>query len=88
MAHFLVETYRAKCRYCRMKLLYFLDPTSKLEVGNFWVVALLQPAGDIPSIFTAICGAISRVALYRDLSELGKEQIWNQRLSFLVESPD
>jgi len=71
-----------------MKLLYFFAPSSYLEMGNFWVVPLLHPASDISAIFTAVYGAISRVALYRDLSESRKEQIGDQQVTFLVDSAD
>jgi len=57
-------------------------------MGNFWVVPLSHSSSDIPSLFTAICGGISRVALYRDLSESRKERIWDQQVSSLVESAD
>jgi len=57
-------------------------------MGNFWVVPLLHLVSDIPSLFAAVCGGISKVALYRDLNESRKEQIWDQQVSFLVDSAD
>jgi hypothetical protein len=57
-------------------------------MGNFLVVPMLLSASDVPSFFAAICGGISTVALYRDLSELCKERIWDQQVSFLMDSAD
>jgi hypothetical protein len=88
MAQFLVEIYTARCHYCWVKFLIFELHLINSKWAILGVVPLLYSKSDIPSLFTAICGGISRVALYRDLSESRKERIWNQQVSFPVDSAD
>jgi hypothetical protein len=64
----------------------FLNSILLTPNGKLLCYATIASSEQYPSICTAICGGVSRVALYRDLSVSLKERIWDQQLSFLVDS--